>query len=80
MKWYVYVLEFVSSKRYIWSTNDVERRFKEHSSLQTKSIRQLGTFTVLAIFEFENVVAARKIEYYIKKQKSRKFMDKLINW
>ncbi|MFA7285025.1 MAG: GIY-YIG nuclease family protein, partial [Candidatus Absconditabacterales bacterium] len=79
MKGYVYVLEFVSSKRYIGSTNDVERRFKEHSSLQTKSIRQLGTFTVLAIFEFENVVAARKIEYYIKKQKSRKFMDKLIN-
>ena len=79
MKWFVYILQFTNWKLYDWSTNDIDRRLKEHKSWSTKSLKQLWLFDLLKKYEFEDIVTARKVEYFIKKQKSRKFIERILN-
>ncbi len=78
--WYVYILQFENWKYYIWSTNNLERRLYEHRTWHTLSIRSLWTFVLVKSFVFDAIVDARKVEYYIKKQKSKKIIDHIVSW
>jgi putative endonuclease len=77
---YVYILKSLKNNRfYIGSTNDIDRRLDEHNrgkSLYTKSVRP---FELVYKEEFLLLKDARKREYLIKKKKSRKYIETLIN-
>lgn len=78
-KWYVYVLWMRNWRYYIWSTKDVNRRFTEHCRWLTLSTRNNRPLKLLYYREFESYRDAIKMEYYLKKQKSRKIVEKFMN-
>lgn len=75
----VYILQSQKNSRfYVGSTENIERRFKEHCNglvCSTKNIRPLG----LVFFQnYDCIKTARQIEYKLKKLKSRKIIEKII--
>jgi putative endonuclease len=79
MKYYVYILESLKNGRYyIGYTNNLEERLKRHNDCRTKGNKYYAPFELIYKEEYDNSDEARKREYYIKKQKSRKFIQGLI--
>jgi putative endonuclease len=80
MNAFVYILFSEKlNKFYIGSTTDLERRLIEHNRGKEK-FTSTGLPWVLAYSEsFEELIDARKRELYIKKQKSRKYIESLIS-
>ena len=76
---YVYILKNEETNRYyIGSTNDLDRRLKEHKSGRTRTTRILKTFTVVYTEEFKTELEARLREKKLKSYKSRKYLEYLI--
>ncbi len=64
--WYVYLLKW--KKFYVWSTNNLERRLKEHRQWKTQTINNLiWDFKLVWFFEFYSEAEARNYEKKIKK-------------
>ncbi|MFW6249216.1 MAG: GIY-YIG nuclease family protein [Bacteroidota bacterium] len=59
-------------------TNDLERRFHEHNSSQSKSTRSGIPWKIVYIKSFNSRSEAVKMETKIKKMKSRKYIEYLI--
>ncbi|MFA4858111.1 MAG: GIY-YIG nuclease family protein [Candidatus Margulisiibacteriota bacterium] len=79
-KAYVYILESLKNGRYyIGATNNLEKRIQQHNNGQTKGNKYLAPFKLVYKEEFNGPAEARKREYYIKRQKSRKFIENLIS-
>jgi len=79
MKYYVYVLESLKNGRYyIGHTNDLERRIRQHNSGKTKGNRNCRPFKLIYKEEYRDAPEARKREHYIKRQKSKSFVQSLI--
>lgn len=75
----VYILQSEKNKRYyVGSTNNLERRLKEHNSGKTLSIRFTKPYSIVFSQEFDSIELARKIELRLKKYKSRKILEKII--
>jgi putative endonuclease len=69
----VYVLQSLKDNRtYIGSTDNFERRFKQHNSCQVKSTRHRIPFKILFIEEFQTLAEARKRETWWKSGAGRK--------
>jgi putative endonuclease len=67
------------NKYYVGSTTDLDRRVIEHNRGKEK-FTKTGIPWVLVYSEmFEELIEARSREHYIKKQKSRKFIEALIS-
>jgi len=76
----VYILKSLKNGRYyIGYTKDLQRRLLEHNLGKTKGNRYLVPFELVYSETFKNETEARKREFYIKSQKSRRFIEKLIN-
>jgi len=78
---YIYILYSPSSdKYYIGYTNNYTRRIVEHNSSNRETYTSKHRPWVLkAVFECSNSEAAAiSIERYIKRQKSRKLIEKMI--
>jgi len=78
---YIYIIYSESADRYyIGHTNDPERRLTEHNSTEdVKFTTKFRPWILLLSFEVSNVRSeAIKMERFIKKQKSRIFIRKLI--
>ena len=76
---YVYILKSKKNgKYYIGCTKDVEKRLKKHNSGKTKSIKAFIPYFIIHKEEFSDFGEARKREYFIKSQKSRKYIEALI--
>ncbi|NOX16757.1 MAG: GIY-YIG nuclease family protein [Chlorobi bacterium] len=76
---YTYILFSRSKNRfYTGSTNDLNRRFEEHNSGHTKSTKSGIPWEFVFTKSFNNNSDARKFEMKIKKMKSRKFIEQLI--
>ncbi len=77
---YLYIIHSETvDKFYVGVTEDVNRRLFEHNN----SERNLFTakyrpWTLAAVFECENVTVARKAENFIKKQKSKVLIKKIV--
>lgn len=69
MKWYVYLVECSDKSIYTGTTNDVNRRVKEHntSKLGAKYTKTRRPVKLIKFFEFKNRSEACKEEYRIKK-------------
>ena len=76
---YCYVLYSPTlSKHYIGSTPDIERRLSEHNRGKDKFTSTGLPWSLVYIEEFETLTEARRREQYIKRMKSRKFIEALI--
>ncbi len=80
--YYVYILySGVSDKYYVGHTDDVVRRLKEHNELSESSYTSKHRpWTLKAYFQIsEDRGLAMRVERFIKKQKSRKFIEKILD-
>ena len=79
MPLYVHLYSKKLNKYYMGACIDIERRLNEHNIGHSKFTR-LGTPWKLVYAEaFENLAIAKKRELQIKKMKSRKYIQQLIN-
>jgi putative endonuclease len=75
----VYVLKSSKNGRYyIGSTKDFERRIKEHLAGKTKYTHDSGSYERVFIQYFDTLIEARRLERWLKAQKSRKLIDEVI--
>ncbi|MGC9364202.1 MAG: GIY-YIG nuclease family protein [Fidelibacterota bacterium] len=75
----VYILYSPSKDRYyIGQTGDLNRRLVEHNSGQSKSTRAGIPWQLVYRCQFDNRRAAVHYESYLKRMKSRRFIEELI--
>ena len=67
------------NKYYVGSTTDIERRFAEHNRGKEKFTKTGIPWVIVYTQIFDVILQARKREFFIKKMKSRKFIESLIN-
>lgn len=73
MKGIVYVLFSLKNKRtYVGSTDNLERRFNEHSNGEVNSTKNRLPLKIVYFEETENLDSARKKEHYYKTCAGRK--------
>ena len=78
--WFVYILQSLKNRRfYIGSTDSLERRLIEHNRGKTKSTRFLRPFELKYKERYNTRIEARQREFYLKKLKSKKYLEKLIS-
>jgi putative endonuclease len=78
-KGFVYILQSKRNGRfYVGSTNDVERRINEHQNGIVKSTKNLRPLVLKFYKEYYTLTEARKIEYRLKKYKSRKIRERIV--
>jgi putative endonuclease len=65
-------------KFYIGSTSDIVRRISEHNRGKEKFTKTGMPWELKYKEEFSELIDARRRELFIKKQKSRKFIENLI--
>ena len=70
----VYVIKSKDGKLYKGMTNNLERRFKEHQSGQTKTTRKMNDIKIVYTENFTNFEEARKRELYFKTAAGRRFL------
>ena len=76
--YFVYILYSKSiDKYYIGKSENPTKRLEFHNSVFNKIWTKRGQpWDLIKTLEFDNSTLASKIEIYIKKQKSRKFIEK----
>jgi putative endonuclease len=80
MKYYLYILYSQSRDRYYTGfSSNPEERLVEHNLGATTSTRTGRPWRLVYIEEFDNKSAAIKRETTIKRMKSRKYIENLIN-
>jgi putative endonuclease len=81
--YYVYIIKSKLKKYYyIGSTEDLKRRFEEHNSGKTKSIKHLIPFELIYYEAYKEKVLARTREIDLKKNSFRKkeLLDRIENF
>lgn len=69
----VYILQSIKDKKtYVGSTNNFERRFKQHNTGKSKSTKYRAPFALLFKEEFETSVEAKKREIWWKSGAGRR--------
>ncbi len=67
------------NKYYVGSTTDIDRRLQEHNRGKEKFTKTGMPWNLVYKEMFNDLKAARQRELYIKKMKSRKFIEALIS-
>ena len=67
------------NKYYVGSTTDIERRLAEHNRGKDKFTKTGIPWRLVYTEPFMELIEARRREGYIKKMKSRKFIEHLIS-
>ena len=76
---FVYILQSQTNFRYyIGSTNNLERRLKEHNAGKSTYTKLTKPFKLVFAKEYLALREARQIEYKLKKLKSRKIIERII--
>jgi putative endonuclease len=68
MKIGAYILK--GSRYYVGSTNDLDRRLKEHGSGQTHTTKRTDSWSLVKFFPCDSLEEARTLERKIKKSKN----------
>ena len=74
----VYILSCANGRFYVGSTDNIERRLEEHKRGKSKATKNLLPIELVKFIECSSLPEARQLEYSIKKQKSRIYIEKLI--
>lgn len=78
MKGTVYILKNSLGKFYVGSTDNLERRLKQHNSGHTQTTKNMGSVVLIFRQDFDNLIIARKIEAKLKKLKRKDYLEKII--
>lgn len=79
MKSIVYVLQSKKNNRfYIGSTNNIDRRLKQHNEGFVKSTKNIRPLELKVILPCSNISEARIYEHKLKNYKSKKIIEKVI--
>jgi len=75
----VYILRsLINNRYYVGSTIDLESRLKQHNRGKTKSLKFSKPYEISFSQEYNSITDARKIEFKLKKLKSRAILDRII--
>ena len=78
--YYVYILKSLKNgKYYTGCSNDLKKRLYLHNQGKTKGNKSFRPFELVYQEEYSGLSLARKREYYIKSQKSKKYIINLIS-
>lgn len=75
----VYILRNKQNKLYIGSTNNLERRLRQHKNGCTQTTKNMGNVELALKQNFPDLKIARKIEANLKKLKRKDYLEKIIN-
>ena len=75
----VYILKTRNNHYYNGSTNDLERRIREHNLGKTKSLKNLLPIELVFFQSYSSLKLARKVEIKLKKFKNRDIIEKIIS-
>ena len=76
---FTYVLYSKKNKRlYYGSTNDLERRLKEHNAGHTQSLKYIRPLELVYFEKYRTLKEARQREIFFKSGKGREFIKKKI--
>ena len=79
MAW-VYILQSEKNGRfYVGSTNNLEQRFNAHCQGLVEFTRRLRPWKIVFSQEFENYKKAHQAECRLKKFKSRRILEQIVN-
>ena len=78
MKGGVYILICKNNRYYIGSTNNIIRRLFEHKNGLVSATKYLLPVRLVFFQKIEDISLARKIEYKLKKMKSKNIIEKII--
>ena len=78
MKGTVYIIKNNKGRLYIGSTDNLERRLRQHKSGCTQTTRNMGEIELVFRQNFENLKMARIIERRLKKLKRKDYIEKII--
>ena len=78
MKGYVYILENSNHKFYIGSTDNLERRFKQHNSGHTLTTKRMGELGLVFSQIFDTLEETRKVEFKLKRLKRKDYIERII--
>jgi putative endonuclease len=67
------------NKFYVGACTNIDRRLYEHNIGHSKFTKTGMPWILKLSIEFEDLIDAKRYEAYVKKQKSRKFIEALIN-
>lgn len=77
---WTYILKNETTNRfYIGSTNDLNRRLKQHQSGKVRTTRILQTYTLVYKEQYNTLEEARLREKKLKSYKSKRYLEWLIN-
>jgi putative endonuclease len=74
-----YILQSLKNGRYyVGSTRNSDDRLKRHFTGRSKATKYLRPLQLVYFKKFKTYKEAHQFEFYIKKQKSKKFIENLI--
>ncbi len=76
---YLYIIKNKNDKYYIGTTKDLEDRLIRHNANRSKSTKSKGPWELVYTEYFQSRSGAMEREYYIKRQKSKNYINKLIS-
>ena len=78
MKGFIYILKNEKGNFYIGSTNDLDRRLRQHFSGHTQTTRNRKMTNLVLVQEYDSLEVARKIEKKIKNMKRKDYIEKMV--
>ena len=80
MSGWVYIPKSIKNSRYyIGSTSDLSRRIEEHNTGKSTYTSFSKPFEIIFSQQYKTLLMARKVERWIKRQKDKKLIDKIIS-
>jgi len=73
---FVYILSMNNWNYYVWSTTDIERRYIQHQKGYVISTKRFLPVHLVYHTKYDTLKEARQIEYWLKKQKDRRQIEK----
>jgi len=78
MERFVYVLKLKNGQYYVGSTNNITRRFTDHKRWNTPTTKRIPVEEILFQRWYVTKEEARRVEMFLKKQKSRIVIEKFM--
>ena len=78
MKGIVYILKDTNGKFYVGSTENIERRLKQHSLGYTQTTHNMKSPELIFCQKYNSLETARQVERKIKNLKRKDYVEKII--